>query len=820
MRRSLRIPAALLIAWSLPAVAAAQSATTTTNVAVQQYQPTPFSDRMLRLDGSSVSPFGELRIGLDVDYAFRPLVLVDQTPGIFQAGAPGPDHNLIEHAVGGTVLASFGLGHRLELGLAIPVLLYQHGEDVPGAAKPATSGLSNPLVGIKVHLGSWRGLGAGATVTASLPVGTGDVTHDTGLGGTARLFADYRRGPLTFGVRGGYHLHGDRTFYNVELGNQLDYAGGVGLRLGMRTTLMAEGAGQTSAKSPFKTAEQSPVEALGGLRQRIGHVYLTLAGGPGLVRGYGSPVFRAVAGLTWSNRVPDADGDGVDDDNDLCPTVPEDRDGFEDGDGCPDPDNDKDGILDAQDRCPNDPEDKDDFEDGDGCPDPDNDQDGILDAQDKCPLEPETKNGFQDDDGCPDDAPANADTDGDGIPDDEDECPEEAEDKDGFEDDDGCPDLDNDRDGIPDAQDKCPLEPETINGIADDDGCPDTGPTQVRLGKNEIETLQPIFFETDRSRVRHAFYNVLGQVALMLKAHPEIGRCAVEGHTDDTGPEVWNQKLSILRAESVIEFLANKGVDPKRLVPIGHGEKLPWASNETPWGRARNRRVVFHIEGVDSADEKKAEEREERRVRIRRKREAAQAAETTGSDKKVAPPASEPKKPVPPPAPPPPAAPSAPPAKQGPKEDAKPTPAKAAPKDGAGEERPNDGAAKTGSPTTGAAKPGPTTTGPTTTGSSAAGSTKPSAAGEPRAPALGAKPTDEAAPRPATRAGAGERPRLPRKVAEPPPTDSGEDEAPAKTKSGKPAERTRTPKTPRRPVEDVDPARPQTLQDLLKLPPR
>ena len=361
---------------------------------------------------------------------------------------------------------------------------------------------------------------------------------------------------------------------------------------------------------------------MAGLRHRAGSkLWLTVAAGPGFVEGYGSPIFRAVAGVTWANRPPDSDGDGVSDDDDRCPDVPEDRDGFEDGDGCPDPDNDKDGIPDATDKCPDQPEDRDAFEDGDGCPDPDNDKDGILDAVDKCPDKAETKNGFEDEDGCPDELPAPSDRDGDGILDDDDECPEEAEDKDGFEDEDGCPDLDNDKDGIPDATDKCPLQPETINGVDDEDGCPDAGPTsQVRLGKDEIETLQPVFFDTDRSRVRHAFYNLLGQVASLLKAHPEIGRCAVEGHTDDTGPPEWNQKLSALRAQSVIEFLAAKGgVDRKRLVPIGHGEDLPWASNQTPEGRARNRRVVFHIEGVDLEGQKKEHDRAERRRRIHRR---------------------------------------------------------------------------------------------------------------------------------------------------------------------------------------------------------
>jgi outer membrane protein OmpA-like peptidoglycan-associated protein len=68
-------------------------------------------------------------------------------------------------------------------------------------------------------------------------------------------------------------------------------------------------------------------------------------------------------------------------------------------------DRDGDGIPDELDKCPDQPEDKDGFEDEDGCPDPDNDKDGIPDTADACPNEPETVNGFQDEDGCPDSAP-------------------------------------------------------------------------------------------------------------------------------------------------------------------------------------------------------------------------------------------------------------------------------------------------------------------------------------------------------------------------------------------------------------------------------
>jgi hypothetical protein len=65
-------------------------------------------------------------------------------------------------------------------------------------------------------------------------------------------------------------------------------------------------------------------------------------------------------------------------------------------------DSDGDGIVDDDDKCPSDPEDFDSFEDSDGCPDPDNDRDGILDVDDMCPNNAENANGKADDDGCPD----------------------------------------------------------------------------------------------------------------------------------------------------------------------------------------------------------------------------------------------------------------------------------------------------------------------------------------------------------------------------------------------------------------------------------
>src|SRR5262249_46956722 len=92
----------------------------------------------------------------------------------------------------------------------------------------------------------------------------------------------------------------------------------------------------------------------------------------------------------------DNDGDGIPDKLDKCPNDPEDFDGFQDADGCPDPDNDGDGIPDSIDKCPNEPEDFDGFPDADGRPGPDNDGDGGPDVADKWPNEPGVPP-----DGCP-----------------------------------------------------------------------------------------------------------------------------------------------------------------------------------------------------------------------------------------------------------------------------------------------------------------------------------------------------------------------------------------------------------------------------------
>lgn len=293
-------------------------------------------------------------------------------------------------------------------------------------------------------------------------------------------------------------------------------------------------------------------------------------------------------------KVPvDSDGDGIMDDKDACADAPEDFDGHDDVDGCPETeDQDNDGITDDLDRCPTQAEDKDGDRDDDGCPDvtDDRDGDGIADTRDTCPDQAEDTDGFQDTDGCPD-----VDNDGDGIFDVADRCPGEAEDVDGFEDSNGCPDPDNDRDGLADAGDECPNEAETMNGFEDSDGCPDTDlPQTVYIENQQIKIKEQIHFETGKAIIKPESYGILNDVATVLATKPTI-KLRIEGHTDNQGSEVYNLNLSKARAEAVREYLVKKGVAPDRLRAVGLGESTPLDSNDTESGRAVNRRVEFHI---------------------------------------------------------------------------------------------------------------------------------------------------------------------------------------------------------------------------------
>lgn len=231
-------------------------------------------------------------------------------------------------------------------------------------------------------------------------------------------------------------------------------------------------------------------------------------------------------------------------------------------------DRDHDGIVDSVDACPDEPG----LTALQGCPDKDGD--GIADKDDKCP----DVAGLAKYQGCP--VP---DTDKDGINDEEDKCPTVA----GVARYHGCPVPDTDKDGVNDEDDKCPNEA----GPASNFGCP-------VIKKAVIEKVnkaaQNIYFQTNSSRLLPKSYGSLKEVVQILSDNPSY-MIDINGHTDNTGSDELNQKLSESRANSVKQYLLENGIGENRITATGYGESKPIADNKTAAGRAMNRRVEINL---------------------------------------------------------------------------------------------------------------------------------------------------------------------------------------------------------------------------------
>jgi len=597
----------------------AQASAQDGSVPVQQFAPAPGGDNnYVNVHGAGIMPHLKPSVGLYLNYAHDPLIL--------RRVFTNEQVSLLQHHVQMDLMAALGVGDFFEIGLAIPLTVYQASGSNSDTlrTKPVDSFTMGDirLVPKFKLLGEDHGFGLAVAVPLTLPTGsTENLQGNKSVTIEPRLIAQYIFSDnFRLALNAGFNIRPEnQTLYNINVGNEL--TAGLGLEYRFEKTsagefaILAEGWGRFSMESDTQ-AEERPVEvALAGRWWPVDHHAVTLGVSRGVTQGYGSPDFRIFAGYTYTPLGDDdPDNDGLKGDDDLCPDDPEDFDQFEDEDGCPDRDNDKDGILDVRDKCPMVPEDVDDFEDADGCPEPDNDGDRICDpwvanqglqdkyadvcvASDECPNDPEDMDGHLDEDGCPE-----ADNDGDGICDPWvsekgvsgkyaavciglDECPNEPEDVDGWQDEDGCPDPDNDGDGILDVDDNCPDK-------AGMDGC------IVRVvGRCEIQILNEVFFKYDKDEIdERKSAPILNAVGEVLVKNTWINLIEVQGHTDSDGPDDYNLDLSQRRAQQVVKYLNEKaGVEVARMAAKGYGEGKPLESNKTPAGRAKNRRVQFII---------------------------------------------------------------------------------------------------------------------------------------------------------------------------------------------------------------------------------
>ncbi len=293
------------------------------------------------------------------------------------------------------------------------------------------------------------------------------------------------------------------------------------------------------------------------------------------------------AGLAKFKGCPDTDGDDIPDKEDACPTEP----GLAKFRGCPDRDGDD--VPDKEDECP----DQRGLPQFRGCPD--SDGDGIPDKDDKCPTIaglvafkgcPDSDgDGIPDkDDACPTAAGPIAfkgcpDSDGDGLPDNEDRCPTQS----GPVENKGCPYADQDNDGVPDKEDDCPFTP----GTRANRGCPEIPKEQKRILDMAFRNLE---FETGKAIIRERSKPYLDTLAMLLIDNPSY-KLKISGHTDNQGTMEFNMRLSKARAEAVRDYLVAQGVSADRFIVEYFGPLRPIASNATPEGRARNRRVEMKV---------------------------------------------------------------------------------------------------------------------------------------------------------------------------------------------------------------------------------
>ncbi|HTJ82899.1 MAG TPA: OmpA family protein [Polyangiaceae bacterium] len=630
--------ASLLVA--LPAMAQDATAAKNGEFNVQRFESAPGPNNVLSAERVRMSQQFGWSAGLMFNYARDPFVVVSckaetncDEPNATQI----EDVSVITNMMQWDLMGSFNPVDFIQIGLKVP-LVFVNGQGINAdTGQPSLDGLSgfgisDPLLEGKIRFfgDSKSPVALGGAVDVAFPLGQ-VVGEDKYIGDSPiavgwRGIADFQIGDFfaTANLRGIYR--GENSLGSTTVGPlEFRYAAGLGYQITPIFAVEAEGFGTTqfAATKGTNTLEADGAVVIAPLSTGLA---FTVGGGAGIIEGVGTPTFRVLGGVTFSMEAGDQDGDGIDDNSDKCPTVKEDKDEFEDEDGCPEDDNDKDSVPDAKDKCPLKAETINGFQDDDGCPDttqdtdqdgipderdkcpkdagkmltpefygcPDTDNDGVPDPADKCPTEAEDTDGFQDTDGCPD-----PDNDNDGVPDAADECGDQPETKNGFKDEDGCPDSapDKDGDGIPDALDKCPAIPENLNGIEDEDGCPDKGPTLVEVKADEIKILQRVEFETSSDKIKGApSFAVLDAVVGALKVHPEITKVEVQGHTDNTGDATQNKDLSQKRADAVVKYLTEKGIAATRLSGKGYGQDKPIADNKTAAGRQKNRRVEFAIQ--------------------------------------------------------------------------------------------------------------------------------------------------------------------------------------------------------------------------------
>ncbi|MDA3865028.1 MAG: thrombospondin type 3 repeat-containing protein [Deltaproteobacteria bacterium] len=546
-----------------------------------------------------------------------------------------------------------GLFDKYLLGLSIPVgfvsgnEINDEGEEVDSLSPMAWGDLTLQARAMIYKINKIK---LGASLLVSAPTGkfSENFTGEYWPAITAKAVASWQSNKIMVAANLGflYRLKNSETEFfdsTFKLGNQFVYGLGAAYEVIEDLNITAELYGRSGLSS---AVHDHNLEGGLGIDYNLGKgLHVQFGANAGILAGIGTPLARILVGIKWTPSFKDSDGDGVIDEEDKCPLIKEDIDGFEDTDGCPDNDNDNDGIPDEEDKCKGTDKDKannfhdaaedfDNYKDDDGCAEHDNDGDGIPDARDNCPNDKGTKATK----GCP---AKMVDTDNDGVSDDKDKCPKTP----GSEASAGCPPekYDSDKDGLVDAEDKCPKKPgpkeapykgcpksmfdsdedgvtddldkcsakkETINGNKDFDGCPDKGDPWFKVKRIKIAGMKRYAVWIKFPSRKHEWFQgkygrkdvltkegktALDQIVLFLKAKRAIPKLQVMVFTDTLVSSEKAVKITKAQVKAIKKHATSRNLKQERLSIQAMGNAMPVYKGRTTWKHRRNRRVIFII---------------------------------------------------------------------------------------------------------------------------------------------------------------------------------------------------------------------------------
>ena len=497
-----------------------------------RFAPAPALNDGLALDLPSTLPHLTPSIQLLADYGATPL-----RSRAF--GTDSGDVDIISGRLNLHVVAALGLGSRAQVSVHAPITVYQAGEDPMAGGRQfeavKSAGMSDMGLGGSLRL--WgqpdRGPQLGLNAALSLPTGSeGSLGTDRGVGARGTLSFAQAWSGATIALESGVAYRPERQYGFSEIGSEFLYRAGLYVPAGLRCKFMFELNGATNIV--HGQFFEKNARPLEGL----GGLRIRMAKGfygnlGGGVGLLGGPGLPTARGLLGVGYMP---------------------------------------SLEAK-------------------------RESSASAAPQ-PVEEATA----------------LDTDGDGVRDDQDKCVNEAEDLDGFQDHDGCPDPDNDLDGIPDAQDICPKAAEDLDGVDDEDGCPESGgeraepsvagpePEDTTSTEHDGPAPEHVHFEQNAAEVRGATRRDLRAALNWFVRHPGTYALHVEGHASAEGSSEYNDQLSLERARAAARYLQKHDVwlrqhDVKlTILTEGKGARQPVADNNTPEGRAKNRRVEFRLE--------------------------------------------------------------------------------------------------------------------------------------------------------------------------------------------------------------------------------